>query len=510
MLNRKFCKVKYFLSISIVISLLLSNIVVSKSIFLNSKINDCSHAYANSISYQNSEWFDGNFNGRWGKDKGCSEGKIWGNLNFGRSSSKGNFQGFWNSSDGELFGAIEGKFRNNFLTGIIKNNNEESHLFFIGFILVNNTGFKAIILNPRLPIKNILGEYEASFLPPITGPYGIGVKTMHLIDENRLENFTQDDPDDFREMMIQIWYPIDKEIRQLHAEYMDAPTFSWLKGRSPIPLFMIPNKAYLFVHPYSKIEVPIVENEMIFPVIIFSPGYDGVYQIYTSLIENIVSHGFVVASINHPYVSGITVFPDGRTVNISKNPPGDLSLRSVVEDAKFVLDKITEMNSTHADFNGRFDLSKVGMFGHSFGGASTSICCYEDDRFCCGLTLDGVFYIDSIEQGIEKPFLMMIAENRFNDDNVKDMWDHLLADAFKVQINGSTHYAFTDVGLLLKHYVPLIPINILGFGEMPPKNMVNITRAVELLFFEVYLKGKPVEDLLNLLSSLEEITFEIK
>jgi hypothetical protein len=333
---------------------------------------------------------------------------------------------------------------------------------------------------------------------------------MHLIDESRLEEFTPEDPDDFREMMVRLWYPIDKDIQGSSVDYMDCPTFAWLKGRSPIPLITIPNNAYLFVRPHGKNESPISQDEKMYPVIIFSPGYDGVYQIYTSLIEDIVSHGFFVASINHPYVSGITVFPDGRKIYVAPGLPGDLGIRSVIEDAKFVLDTITEMNSSDPDFQGRFDLSKVGMYGHSFGGASTSICCYEDERFLCGLTLDGVFYIDYIPEGIYQPFLLMIAENRFNDENVKDMWEKLHGDAYKVQINGSTHNGFTDVGVLLSHLVPLIPPRILGFGSIEPKRHVNITRIFELAFFEVYLKGRPVEDILNLVSIFEDVQLEIK
>jgi hypothetical protein len=56
----------------------------------------------------------------------------------------------------------------------------------------------------------------------------------------------------------------------------------------------------------------------------------------------------------------------------------------------------------------------------------------------------------------------------------------------------------------------LIPPKILGFGTIEPKRMVNITRIFELMFFEVYLKGRPVEDLINLGSEFEDVSFEYK
>jgi len=502
MIFKKNRKIRYLISIQIIFLLIIFNISTSASIFkeeFNSDIKD-----------DEVEWFDGGFTGCWGEDKQYCSGEIIGKINVGRNPSVGRFFGEWNKSIDNSSGSLTGIFRKHILIGTLQNNEIKTRSTFVGFIDNNKTGFTAVIFSLKISKIYIKGEYETSFLPPINGLYGVGVKSIHLIDESRLEEFTPEDPDDFREMMIQIWYPIDKEILEPDVEYMDAPTFAWLKGRSPIPLFTIPDNAYIFVNPHGKNEIPISNNQDMYPIIIFSPGYDGVYQIYTSLIEDIVSNGFIVVSINHPYISGITVFPDGREVYISPDPPGNLSLRSVVDDAKFVLDTVFQMNSSDPFFQGRFDLSKIGMYGHSFGGASTSICCYEDNRFLCGLTLDGVFYMDSIPDGINQPFLLMIADNRFNDDNVQDMWNNLNGDGYKVEIEGSTHYAFTDVGVLLDHLVPLVPIRLLGFGTIEPKRHVNITRDIETMFFEVYLKGRSYDDLINLLSSYNDVQFEYK
>jgi hypothetical protein len=491
-------KKNILLSLLIILILILNNVNFSASkIKLSNKENEAV------------EWFDGNFKGSWENTKENLNGKICGNLNFGRTSFEGEFQGEWNNSD-DSFGTIKGRFKNSFVTGIIKTNDKIIPNFFFGKLDFNKTNFSAVIFTIQSGIFNINGEYKASFLPPLTGPYGVGLKSMHLIDEKRFENFTKDNPNDFREMMIQICYPIDKEIKEPRVEYMDSPTFAWLKDRSPVPLVTVPDNAYTFVRPHGKKEPPISKDQKNYPVIIFSPGYDGVYQIYTSLIEDIVSNGFIVVAINHPYVSGITVFPDGRKVYLAENSSGELGLRSVVEDAKFVLNTITDLNCSDPNLQGCFDLSKVGMYGHSFGGASTSICLYEDNRFLCGLTLDGVFYLDYIPEGIKKPFLLMIAENRFNDENVQEMWDHLHSDSYKVEVLGSTHYAYTDVGVLLNHLVPLIPNRILGFGTIEPKRHVNITRMFELAFFDVYLKDENVDRLTDLALIFDDVVFEYK
>jgi len=381
---------------------------------------------------------------------------------------------------------------------------------------VNETQFSARLISKGAGVIDVSGAHDSSFLPRLTGAYGVGVKSMHLVDTSRLENFTED-PTDVREMMLQIWYPTETNAEGTRTDYMDAATFQWLKGRSPIPLVTIPNNAYLFVRPHGRNQTTIAAG--LFPIVLFSPGYDGVYQIYTSFIEDLVSHGFIVASINHPYVSGITVFPDGRTVGLADVPIDpvarsaffNMSLRTIVEDTKYVLDTIEELNASDPVFLGHCDLSLVGMYGHSFGGANTAVCCYEDDRFDAGLTLDGVFYRQFIPGNITVPFLYMFAENRLIDDaTIGYMWNHTTGDTFLMSIAGSTHYAFTDVGVLLSHLLPVVPPRLLSFGSIAPKRMVNITRTYVTVFFEVTLKGEPLEALLNLSSEFPEVQFDYK
>ncbi|HWR27166.1 MAG TPA: lipase, partial [Candidatus Thermoplasmatota archaeon] len=60
------------------------------------------------------------------------------------------------------------------------------------------------------------------------------------------------------------------------------------------------------------------------------------------------------------------------------------------------------------------------------------------------------------------------------------------------------------------HLVPLVPPRLLLFGSIPPKRMVNITRAYVTVFFEVILKGEPIETLLNLSAQFDEVQFDYK
>jgi len=464
-----------------------------------------------------SDWYDGKFVGRWESYHSQDTGNIIAYFNQLRNPSMGTFQGSWYGSNDNSTRELRGFFVGRILFGKLIQGSE--NLAFCGIISPNTPNSEINLYCFNIGLIKITGTYESSFLPHLTGEYGIGVQTFHLIDRNRSENFTKNIVDDFREMMIQIWYPTADYNFTPNIKYMDYKTFQWLKGRSPIPLVTIPNNAYTYVNPHGHKNAPIAETERCYPVIIFSHGYDGVYQIYTSLIEDIVSNGFIVVSINHPYIAGITVFPDGRNIYVSAIPSDNINaelwrsiaLRSVVDDAKFVLTEIEKMNSTHSDFMGYFDLSKVGMYGHSFGGGATAICCYEDERFKVGLTLDGFFSTDNIPNGIKKPFLMLMAESRINQDPYfNDTWDNFTSNAYAIWINGSEHYSFTDVGILLKHLLPTIPPIFLGFGTLDPKRMINITRSLEIEFFRAYLKGGSIESLKETLLKFPEILVKSK
>jgi pimeloyl-ACP methyl ester carboxylesterase len=456
------------------------------------------------------QWADGKFSGSWTSTSSNLRGTIQGYLKQGRNPGVGSMSGTLSSEDQTLQRHFSGIFKGRLLLGVLSTDTSQTSVFG-GILTGNTTAFYAHILNKEFGVLDCTGNHLDSFLPMLTGPYQVGVKSFHLIDESRPENFTQDNPDDVREMMVQLWYPVDSTFHGTRMDYMDAPTFDWLWGRSPVPLITIPDNAYTFVRPYSMNSPPLTEGSNPFPVLLFSPGYDGVYAIYTSLIEDLVSHGYVVASINHPYVSGITVFPDGRTVGLAPDFPGDYAIRTVVDDALFVLDFVTALNSTDSLWKGRLDLSKVGMFGHSFGGAATTICCTEDPRFKAGLTLDGVVYTTFLPESFDTPLLLMLAESRFdNGSSINALWDCLSSNAYKITVKGSSHYGYTDVGLLLRHFVPLIPSEPLGFGTIDAKRLINITKSYEIAFFNVYLKHEPLENLLELSSMFDEVMIDYK
>jgi predicted dienelactone hydrolase len=62
-----------------------------------------------------------------------------------------------------------------------------------------------------------------------------------------------------------------------------------------------------------------------------------------------------------------------------------------VADTAFVLDRLGRLNAGNppGKFTDRLDLTQVGVFGHSLGGATAAQFCHDDPRCKAGIDIDG-------------------------------------------------------------------------------------------------------------------------
>jgi len=190
-------------------------------------------------------WADGKFEGIIKIEE--STGNITGMMNLGRDSTKGVFKA--TIQIGDVTFEAKGWFREPLLFGFFKKGSISIPIF--GDIVLQRSSFEANLIVPNCSIE---ATYLASYLPPISGEYGIGVKEYHLIDESREEVLT-DDPVDHREFMLKVWYPTDYDVEGEWYEYMPEIMFAWLIGRAPIPLPGVSETAYKDVMPHGKVDV---------------------------------------------------------------------------------------------------------------------------------------------------------------------------------------------------------------------------------------------------------------
>src|SRR4029077_16770939 len=121
--------------------------------------------------------------------------------------------------------------------------------------------------------------------------------------------------------------------------------------------------------------------------------------------------------IDAPYRAFVVAFPDGRVIRrLPENNPELCIGRASEEQARcvnrfltawtadigYVLDRLGQLNTSDPSrrFTERLDLTRVGIFGHSFGGAKAAQFCSRDPRCKAGIDVDGSLHGSVIQSGI--------------------------------------------------------------------------------------------------------------
>jgi dienelactone hydrolase len=258
-------------------------------------------------------------------------------------------------------------------------------------------------------------EIPVIALPEPTGAYAVGRVAQYTADETREEIFTADE-NDVREIAWTIHYPAATDADA--SPYVEGPLLDAL-----IALFgPIGEPLFAAIGSHAVADAPLAEADAPFPVLIFAPGMGTLPLFYTSLIEEIASHGYVVASVTPSY-SVTTAFPDGRTLPVVPealpivegteeeiNAHRDRIGAEWTADVIAVLDQLALLNADDPRFAGRLDLERVGAFGHSFGGATAAAAMIADDRFVAGIDMDGSLYGPALTESVEGPFMLMFSQ----------------------------------------------------------------------------------------------------
>lgn len=360
-------------------------------------------------------------------------------------------------------------------------------------------------------------------LPATSGSYGVGTSEIGLVDTAREESFMQGDSRPFRRVKVRFWYPVDKTGTGKTMDYMDGRSAAFYAAEFKInPLD--------YAKMITGIQTHAIENAVMaegrFPVLLFSPGLGASSNAYQTLLEEAASQGYIVAAVDHPFISGIAVFPDGQYQEIDRSMEKLESLKTnfhiVVDDLKFVITKLKAIdNDPGSPFHNKLDVSKLGVFGHSFGGAASVRLSMEEPAIKAGVNLDG--WLDEIDytQGLKTPLLFIAGETYTDsaDPNWEVAWRNL-ASGYRIRIKGTTHLNFCDLGVVMHHFYPRIPLKLFKvrigkvthwrLGEIDPGLGVEITNAYTLAFFDHVLKGEASTALEELSVKYKEVKFEAK
>jgi dienelactone hydrolase len=238
---------------------------------------------------------------------------------------------------------------------------------------------------------------------------------------------------------------------------------------------------------------------------------------YTSLAEDLASHGYVVVGFDAPYRSFVVVFPDGRVIARAPQNNADLVRGSEQEhlaiklvqawsaDMGFALDRLERLNSSDPSgrFLGRLDMVRVGVFGHSLGGAEALQFCHDDSRCKAGIDVDGAPLGSVVAEGVTQLFMFLLGEHEGGPDeetrqvaaNIHSIYDRLPTDRRAlIVIRGASHYLFSD-DAMLKSPLAMRVMRTLGIVRLDGRRQVAVTAHYISTFFDVYLRGAPASQL---------------
>ena len=346
---------------------------------------------------------------------------------------------------------------------------------------------------------------QTPYLPRPTGAAAVGSTSLYLKDTSRADPWVPSVP--YRELMVSLYYPAASG-HGPKAQYMTPEESAALLDGSGTGL---PPETLAGTRTNSILNARPAGRKHSLPLVVLSPGYSNPRGTMTALAEDFASHGYVVALVGHTYEDSGTSFADGhftRCVSCDVKPRDDAFWAKVGDvraaDVSFVLDELT---GRHPAWRGAelIDQSRIGMAGHSAGGASAIPAMVADPRIKAGADLDGITTNPIPLSGLDRPFLFV--SHARGDSPCLSVpswerdWPQLTGWKRWLEVAGTVHASFTDVGLFSDQYNLDIGATTTGTRTQ------SITRTYLESFFNQTLRARPQHLLTKPSTRYPEVAF---
>ena len=304
----------------------------------------------------------------------------------------------------------------------------------------------------------------------ITGEYSYASSVLEFTDISRIEEFKSDGS--FRKLSVLVYYPV----------------------------------------------VGGIENNSC-PLIVFSHGGISTKTSNLSLFEELASHGYVVASIEHTY-HALSTEIGGKNVGIDSGYMKELNaenshtniensykcfqkwMKLRTGDINFVIDTfIQKSTNDNNSFYSLIDAKSIGVAGHSLGGSAALGVARQREDIKAVIALESPYMCDTV--GVDGNKFMWNTEpyncaimNIYSDsgyplvesDNKYVQNKNHLYNSGNVEyyyIEGSNHYTLTD----LVRTSPILCTLLGGSYKKTGYDTLEFINQKSLVFFDQYLKS---------------------
>ncbi|PIK42123.1 putative platelet-activating factor acetylhydrolase-like [Apostichopus japonicus] len=325
---------------------------------------------------------------------------------------------------------------------------------------------------------------------------------------------------------FRLFYPIDKDLLDgdQSKRALWLPGSEYAKGYASvvnIPGFSLCAKIIAGSRRIPAVwNAPLASSESPFPVIVFSHGLSSCRTTYCCICIDLASHGFIVAAAEHRDESACISYyiknnnSDGKfvkeLVKHKKAPHDDFELRNYqvkqrAEECIATLDTLTDMHDgkevenimpdkfDFTQLQGKLDLDRVAICGHSFGGGTSIVAMSKDSRFKCSVPLDAWLFPLSgdVYEKVQQPILFINTYYFQWKDNISKM-NKLMPSEYNdarrlLTIRETVHFSQSDIPLLL----PLaVSKKIKYTGSLRPDIALEINNRAMLAFLWQHLSEK--------------------
>ncbi|MGW6414916.1 alpha/beta hydrolase family protein [Streptomyces sp. NPDC055055] len=339
------------------------------------------------------------------------------------------------------------------------------------------------------PAVSSVPSARAAVLPAPTGPYAIGSTVLPLVDRSRTDPWVP--TADGRALMVTLHYPAARSGGGRIAPYATREEARLLAAQLGPG---VSGDVLAGTRTHSRTDARPAPGRR--PLVLLSPGFGVSRWTLTHLAEDLASRGYVVASVDHAYESYGISLPGGRTLTCvactaldEGGVHGSVVTSTRAADMRYVLDRLTGARPAwkYADV---IDRSRIGMAGHSIGGASAATAMAADRRIDAGIDMDGAFWEELPAEGLRgRPFMMLGTHDEMHLPGGTDTtWDRTWSalDGWKrwITVAGSEHFTFSDGPVIARHFGLPQP-------ELPTERAVAVTRTYVAAFFDRHLRGLP-------------------
>src|SRR5260221_12361241 len=159
-----------------------------------------------------------------------------------------------------------------------------------------------------------LDHTRETTLPTPTGAFAVG-RTTYVWSDATYTDPLAPQPGTKRELLAWIWYPAAPPRPSQTVD--DSLPASWriaLKPQLGVPFPQFLTRAWSRLRTHSSRDAEVSPQQRSYPVVFTRAGLAALTTDYTTLAEDLASHGYGVVGFDAPYRSFVVVLPNGRVI----------------------------------------------------------------------------------------------------------------------------------------------------------------------------------------------------